>query len=224
MSPAMKMAELLDTDFSLLGVATRLGLHFGFGEATVADVCQHAGIDPETFLLICRVYAFDGYRPTQEALSAANLRDILQYLHQSHAYYMEVVVPQMASALERMIKPCEEKQQRIIWKFFADYKEELAKHFAYEEGKVFPYVEAVLNKRKGAQFTIGEYEENHSNVEEKLEDLKNLVMKYIPAACDQQEAYKVLFYIYNLENDLGKHTFIEDDILVPMVGRMENHE
>ena len=86
MSPAMKMAELLDTDFSFLGVATCLRLPFGFGEATVAEVCQKAGIDPETFLLICRVYAFDGYRPTQEALSAANLKDILQYLHQSHAY------------------------------------------------------------------------------------------------------------------------------------------
>ena len=224
MSPAMKMAELLDTDFSLLGVATRLGLHFGFGEATVAEVCQKAGIDPETFLLICRVYAFDGYRPTQEALSAANLKDILQYLHQSHAYYTEVVVPEMAAALECLIGPCEEKQQRIIRKFFADYKEELSKHFAYEEGQVFPYVEAVLNKQNSAPFTIGEYEENHSNVEEKLEDLKNLVMKYIPAPCNQQEAYKVLFDIYALEYDLGKHTFIEDDILVPMVGRMENHE
>ena len=118
----------------------------------------------------------------------------------------------------------EEKQQRIIRKFFADYKEELSKHFAYEEGQVFPYVEAVLNKQNSAPFTIGEYEENHSNVEEKLEDLKNLVMKYIPAPCNQQDAYKVLFYIYTLEYDLGKHTFIEDDILVPMVGRMENHE
>jgi regulator of cell morphogenesis and NO signaling len=85
-------------------------------------------------------------------------------------------------------------------------------------------VEAVLNKQNSAPFTIGEYEENHSNVEEKLEDLKNLVMKYIPAPCNQQDAYKVLFYIYTLEYDLGKHTFIEDDILVPMVGRMENHE
>ncbi|MBO5596867.1 MAG: hemerythrin domain-containing protein [Bacteroidales bacterium] len=223
-SPAMKMAELLDLDFSLLGVATRLGLHFGFGDTTVAEVCQKEGIDPETFLLICRVYAFDGYRPTQEALLAANLRDILKYLHQSHAYYMEVMVPEMATALEQMIKPCAEKQQRVIWRFFADYKEELAKHFAYEEGQVFPYVEAVLNKQSGARFTIGEYEENHSNVEEKLEDLKNLVMKYIPAQCNQQEAYKVLFYIYSLERDLNKHTFIEDDILVPMVGRMENHE
>ena len=115
----------------------------------------------------------------------------------------------------------------IVDALFPDASEEEKarfRHFAYEEGQVFPYVEAVLNKQSGARFTIGEYEENHSNVEEKLEDLKNLVMKYIPAQCNQQEAYKVLFYIYSLERDLNKHTFIEDDILVPMVGRMENHE
>ena len=53
MSPAMKMADLMDLDFSLLGVATRMGLAFGFGEATVADECGKRGIDPETFLF-CR--------------------------------------------------------------------------------------------------------------------------------------------------------------------------
>lgn len=224
MSPAMKMADLMDIDFSLLGVASRMGLHFGFGEATVSEVCRNAGIDAETFLLICRVYAFEGYRPTQDILASADLHDIVKYLHQSHAYYMEGVVPELASALENMLQPCEERQQKVIWRFFAEYKEELAKHFAYEEGTVFPYVQAVLNARGGEQFTIGEYEENHSNVEEKLEDLKNLVMKYIPRQCGQQDVYKVLFYIYTLEYDLNKHTFIEDDILVPVVGRKEIHE
>lgn len=224
MSPAMKMADLMDIDFSLLGVFTRMGFNFGFGEATVAEACKKIGIDPETFLLICRVYAVEGYRPTRETLSSADLRDILKYLHQSHSYYMEVVVPELAGALERLLKPCEDRQQKVIWRFFAEYKEELAKHFAYEESKVFPYVQAVLDARGSRQFTIGEYEENHSNVEEKLEDLKNLVMKYIPGQCDQQSVFRVLFYIYSLEEDLNKHTFIEDDILVPMVGRMEAHE
>lgn len=224
MSPAMKMADLMDLDFSLLGVATRMGLGFGFGEATVAEECAKRGIDPETFLLICRVYAIEGYRPTRETLENANLQDIVKYLHQSHAYYMDVVVPELAGALEQTIEPCENRQKKVIWKFFADYKEELSKHFAYEEGKVFPYVEAVLGARKDRQFTIGEYEENHSNVEEKLADLKNLIMKYIPHQCGQQDVYRALFYIYSLEEDLNKHTFIEDGILVPMVGRMEGHE
>lgn len=224
MSPAMKMADLMDLDFSLLGVATRMGLGFGFGEATVAEECAKRGIDPETFLLICRVYAFEGYRPTRETLENANLQDIVKYLHQSHAYYMDVVVPELAGALEQTIEPCENRQKKVIWKFFADYKEELSKHFAYEEGKVFPYVEAVLGARKDRQFTIGEYEENHSNVEEKLEDLKNLVMKYMPPVCGQQDTFKALFYIFSLEEDLEKHTVVEDEILVPIVNRLESHE
>ena len=61
-------------------------------------------------------------------------------------------------------------------------------------------------------------------MEEKLEDLKNLVMKYLPPVCDQQDTYKALFYIFSLEEDLEKHTVVEDEILVPIVNRLESHE
>lgn len=220
----MKMADLMELDFALPGVLTRMGLSFGFGDATVEEVCRKNGINPETFLLICRVYAIDGYRPTNEGLLQTDLRDIIKYLHLSHAYYMDVALKELAAALEQMIEPCDAKRKKVIWRFFTDYKEELAKHFEYEEKRVFPHVEAVLNHTPGEQFTIGEYEENHSNVEEKLDDLKNLVMKYLPVQCDQQQIYKALFYIFMLETDLRKHTVIEDEILVPVVGRMEGHE
>ena len=79
----------------------------------------------------------------------------------------------------------------------------------------------MLNSQDGNSFTIGEYEQNHSNIEEKLADLKNLVMMFLPAPCRQTDAYKVLFYLSSLRQDLAKHTLIEDDILVPMVVRME---
>ena len=221
LNPAMKMVEVLNLDTSLLGVFHRLGLRLGFGEATVAEVCGEAAIDPETFLLICRVYAFEGYMPGPEALAAASLWDILKYLRSSHSYYLESMLPAVEAALERMIGSCGEKQ-RVIRQFFTDYKEELAKHFAYEENTVFPYVEAMLNSEEEGQYTIGEYEQNHSNVQEKLADLKNLLMMYLPAECDRQEASLVLFYLFHLERDLRKHTLIEDDILVPVVGRLED--
>ena len=221
MSPAMRMADLLDTGFSLFGVFSRMGLTLGFGEASVAEVCEKAGIDPETFLLICRVYVIDGYRPTREALQNADLQDILGYLRKSHNYYTQVMLPLLEEALEQMVVPCEDKQKRVIRRFFLDYRDELLAHFAYEEETVFPYVEEMLDSRGNSQFTIGEYEQNHSNIEEKLADLKNLVMMYLPPQCNPQEAQKALFYLYSLEKDLAKHTLIEDDILVPMVVRME---
>ena len=80
----------------------------------------------------------------------------------------------------------------------------------------------MLNSEEEGQYTIGEYEQNHSNVQEKLSDLKNLLMMYLPAECNRQEASRVLFYLFHLERDLRKHTLIEDDILVPVVGRLED--
>ena len=221
MSPAMKMADLLDIDFSLLGVAARMGLPFGFGEATVAEECGKRNLDPDTFLLICQVYLIEGYRPSREVLQGANLNDILSYLKKSHTYYTSEMLPALEQALEQMIEPCEEQQKRVIRTFFQDYRQELLAHFSYEEETVFPYVESMLNSEEEPLFTIGEYEQNHTNVEEKLVDLKNLVMLYLPVVCKQQDAYKALFYLYGLKRDLAKHTLIEDEILVPMVVRME---
>lgn len=223
-SPAMKMADLLDLSFSVLGVFSRFGMSFGFGEATVKEVCDAVGVDPETFLIICKVYAFDGYRPSKEQMDGASLEDIVRYLRLSHTYYMESVVPELAQALETMIAPCEEMRKKIIWKFFTDYKEELARHFEYEEKTVFPYVEAMIDSREREPYSIGEYEKNHSNVEEKLDDLKKLIFMYMPPQCSHPDAFQVLFYISCLESDLERHTFIENSILVPVVSKMEDED
>ena len=207
-SPAMKMADLLDVN--------------GFGEATVKEVCDGMGIDPETFLIICKVYAFDGYRPSREQMEGACLEDIVRYLRLSHTYYLETMVPALAAAIEEMIAPCDDMHKKVIRKFFGDYKEELERHFDYEEKTVFPYVEAMIDSREREPYTIGEYEKNHSNVEEKLDDLKKLVTMYQPSQSRSQDCFRVLFYLYSLESDLERHTFIEDGILVPVVSRMED--
>ena len=149
------------------------------------------------------------------------LRDILDSLRKGHRYYMDVMVPGLAASLERMTAPCREHQRQMFWKFFSDYKEELLTHFSYEENVVFPYIEAMLNDRRSGQYSIGEYEQNHSNVQEKLDDLKNLIAKYLPGECRQEDANQVLNDLYALELDLGKHTFIEDDVLIPAARQLE---
>ena len=223
-SAAMKLADLIDINYRLLGVLSRVGIGFGFGDETVAEACAHSHVNVNTFLLICNVYTFEGYRPGPDRLEETDLRDVVKYLHSSHAYYMGVAVQNLANAISRAIAPCDEPRKRVIWKFFAEYKEELARHFEYEENTVFPYVESVLTHRAEDGFTILQYEENHSNIEEKLDDLKNIVMKYLPQECDDNEILTVLVHLYALGEDLAKHTFIEDEILVPVVNQLEHHE
>lgn len=223
-SGKQKMSELLNNDFGLLGVVTRMGIPFGFGDASVEDVCRKAGVNTQAFLLICSIYTLDGYVPPQELLEDVDVRDIVKYLHRSHRWYMEEFIESLSDALKEMTAPCSEKYHLIIRKFLGDYREELAKHFAYEEDVVFPYVERLLAGNEGRDFSILQYEKNHSNIQEKLEDLKSLVMKYMPDTCESRSIFRALYYIYALERDLARHTFIEDSILVPLVSRLESHE
>ena len=199
---SMKMSELLGGHPSLLGVFSRIGFAFGFGDASVGDVCRNAGVDPETFLLICRVYCRDNYVPSSEELGAVNQELIADYLRASHKYYLDVALKDIAAGISRMTLPCSEDTRRVIWKFFSDFEDELQSHFDFEENVVFP--------------NLGEAdipEEDHSGVEETLEDLKNLVMNHLPEKADQAEALDVLKSINSLQNDIHKHILLEETTL-----------
>ncbi len=209
-SITMKMGDLLDRDPSLLGVFTRMGFNYGYGDASVETVCKASGTDPATFLMICRVYSQEGYRPSKEEIQAADLSVIVRYLSLSHDYYTNVALEDLAGGLDRTIGTCPEEVQRVFWKFFSDFKAELMKHFDYEEKFVFPFA---------GHAGTGVSEEDHSGVEETLEDLKSLVMNHLPASADQREAFKVLSGIHFLSDDIKKHIILEETALE---GRLED--
>ena len=49
-------------------------------------------------------------------------------------------------------------------------------------------------------------------------------MKYLPPVCDTVLRNSVLYHIFFLEDDLDRHTLIENNVLVPMVNRLEENE
>lgn len=218
----MKMAEIPDIDQRLLGVIRRLGIRFGFGEHTVSEVCGKNNVNPHTLLLICKIYIYDNYMPSEEELSENSVRDIVTYLHNSHDFYNENALEALEHDITAMTGTLDEKHKRIIMKFYSEYKEEILKHFKYEEDIVFPYILTLDNGGKDCNgYNIDKYEEIHSDIDEKLNDLKSIVMKYMPETCDDNLIQNVLIHLYTLESDLAKHTFIEDGILVPMVASKE---
>ena len=220
--PEMKMADLMNRDFTLSGVLERVGLSFGFGDESVDEVCRRAGVNTDTFLLICNVYLDEDYSPSREVLERVDLKDVLRYLRLSHSCYMEVSVKSLSQALKQLMEPCGDTHKMIISRFFSDYTNELAKHFEFEEKVVFPYVEAMLDHNEDDDFSIDQYEEHHSDVQEKLDDLRKLLMTYLPPECDQRLIHNALSSLFSLETDLRKHTIIEERILIPAVNHLED--
>lgn len=218
----MSVSDLIDIDYSLLQVISRMGLDLKYAGLPVAEACRKCGIDPDTFILICNVYSFPDHIPSQEELAGGDIRNIIDYLHRSHLYYMGRALRVLENSFDKLVAPFNEKQKKVVLKFFNDYRDELDKHFAYEEEVVFPYVESLLRGAAGdSEYSIEQFEEHHENVEEKLEDLKNIVMKYLPGDCSNELKIMVLLSIYHLHDDLRRHTYVENNILVPIVSGFE---
>jgi regulator of cell morphogenesis and NO signaling len=118
----------------------------------------------------------------------------------------------------------------LVPKFFVDYFKEVKEHLDYENKVVFPYISDLYGQiissehsEKISKYSVLEYKEHHDDIEEKLKDLKNLLIKYLPLKHDLVVRRKLLFLLSELEYDLNIHSQIEDLILIPLVTQMESH-
>lgn len=214
------MADLIEINYQILKVLSRLNLALGFGEDTVADMCRRNSVNPESFLLLCHAYTSDGFVPSDSMVEKASPDVIVRYLHSSHELYLNAL-KRLESTLDLLIEPCDLQHKRLIQRFYSEYYQEIVKHFEYEETSLFPYIASLMTGKIDDSYSIKQYKENHSDVEEKLGDLKSIVMKYLPEGCDAGTRNKALYHIFQLEEDILRHTGIEDNILVRIVSRIE---
>lgn len=222
-SPGMKLADLVESNYELLVVLARMGIPLGFGESSVGEVCRQRGISAELFLMICRIYSSEVPVLPYEQLTSDDLGGVLDYLHTSHLYYLEVTLPHLDAKMAAMTATCDGVHSEILSTFFADYRREVDNHFDYEERTVFPYVQALLEKRRVDGYNILCFEDNHSDIDGKLCDLKNIIIKYLPENCSAKLRYEVLSDIFRFEEDLSRHTVIENQILIPLVEKLEKN-
>ena len=203
-SPRRKMADLVASDISLLTILQRLDIALGFGEATVAEVCAQHNISADLFLMICNIYSFRDYRPQIETLTDDDIRSITTYLRASHRFYSTICFPTLHNNIHRMVKELDDVSRRLIDKFYDDYDNEVNNHFKYEEEVVFPYIESLLGNRLNGnnEYNISLFEHNHGNVNEKLNDLSNIIIKYLNKDYASQLRFEILGEIHYINNDL----------------------
>lgn len=231
----MKMAELIHQNYLLLPILNRFDIKLGFGDHTIREICKEQGINTDFFLVIVNSFNDHNYFP-QDHLLSFPLSLIMDYIQKSHAYYLDVKVPQIEKLIKELIEHTDKSRLReisMVEKFFSDYKSELIEHIREEEDHVYPYVMDIDNAYNTGQIEprhikairknpIARYEEGHTNVEDKLFDLKNILIKYLPPISNYMISNALLIEIFRLERDLNDHARIEEKVLVPKVQFIEN--
>lgn len=233
-TPKTKLAEIIHINYLLLPILNRFGIQLGFGEKNVEEICKEMNLNIEFFLVIINSFHNHNYFP-QDKLQRFDLILIVDYIKKSHSYYLELKVPQIEKLIQELSGRSDEKykdQIRLIEKFFSEYKVELIAHIQEEENKIIPYVltigkaysEGSLNvahKHLVQENSINKFAGEHSNIEDKLFDLKNIIIKYLHPVKDNFTSNALLIELFRLERDLNDHARIEDKVLIPKVQYIE---
>lgn len=228
-SPDVRMSDLISDNPYLMLMLEHLGIDLVVHDKTVRQLCKQNGISEELFLSFANL--FNGFKLSSTiAYSFSDLKTIILFLRNSHQYYLREKYPQIRGYIELMFELNEQSAMVMVEKFFDQYFTEVTEHLLYEDQVVFNYVNNLLGcfeKEQSAgaigNYSVSDYQEHHSDIEEKLEDLKNLLLKHLPLRDDQQIRRKLLFSLFELEYDLSIHTQIEDKILIPLVEQMEHY-
>ncbi len=218
-SSTSHLADVVNANPGILSVLERLNIRLGFHEATIEDICKRYGLSENLVLSVFNIYNNSAYQPQADSLSKEDMSRLIAYLQTSHEYYSRKSFPALHNKIHRLLKEGDQNNAKIINRFYDDYSDEMRHHFIFEENIVFPFLKDLLEKEeeRAAPFDLQLFSENHTNIEEKLSDLKNTILKYLPDNYSPSLRTEILKDIYSIEEDLKKHTAIEDKLLLPAI-------
>lgn len=222
-----KLSDIMLANHLLILPLEHFSINLGSAEKTVGEVCKEHKINESLFLSILNL--FNGiHSGISEELSFGDLKVIIKYLKNCHKYYLDEKCPQIYKYIQDEILLNNNSEMSLVEKFFDDYLSEVKNHLNYENDVVFPYIERTIDlfesndSKNISDYSVLDYKDNHFDIEDKLADLKNLLIKYLPINNDQQIRRKLLFELFEFESDLNIHSTIEETVLIPIVEKMEN--
>lgn len=213
-----RMCDLVSDRFAVLQVMSRFGIALGFGDKTIAEVCEEHRVDTATFLAVVNMLLGGSYH-SAHSVPELSVRALTDYLHNSHGYFLEFRLPAIRRKLIEAIDYAHNDVSFAIMRFFDEYVAEVQRHMDYEEQTVFPYVEGLLEGRVSDSYSIDDFRRRHDQVDAKLRELKNIIIKYYPSG-STNELNGVLFDIFTCEQELASHNAVEDDLFIPAVERL----
>ena len=197
------------------------GEYHYIGDKSVQDVCEAQGVDYRTFLAVANFISEEQYTYSGDE-NVFSISALMDYLKRAHTYFLDFKLPVIRRKLIEAID-CSgtDNIAYLILKFFDEYAKEVRRHMEYENEAVFTYVEKLLEGKLAENYDIATFASKHNQIESKLTELKNIIIKYYPEKENNNKLNAVLFDIFNCEHDLASHCQVEDYMFVPAVAQLE---
>ena len=199
LKPQSVMAEALSEHNELIPVLNRFGMRLGVGDKTVLDLCEEHQLNPDFILTVLNVYLDESYIP-DAALALFDTGLIADYFHHTVENYIQELVPNIEKHLNAFIaiSGAENKELGMLRLLFLRFKERMTQYL-----------------QKTSDF-------KEELPDDLLHDLKNILIKHLSKAYNQNLIYAVVFSVHSLEKDLAAHNRLRNKVLRPKLNELDS--
>ena len=217
-----RLSDVIECDYRMVQVVCRFGIAMGFADKTISEVCHESGVDVHTFIAV--INTINKYKTDTQhrvSLDLIDVRCLLNYLKHTHDYLINHQLPRMRRNLfGAMDFSTHNEIELLLVKYFDMYTAEVQQHVRYEETEVHKYVKQLLDglSPDDAKISLHRHNENFVN---KLHELITLFLQYYPQDNSNDILNDVVYDIYRVEEDIKAHCIIEDEVLIPLIRKLE---
>lgn len=214
-----KLGDVIADNYQLLLLLSRFGIPLGFGDKSVKSVCADSGVDCKTFLALCNYVATGDATIYRDV----DVLSMLQFLRQAHVYYADFLLPELRAKLVAVVRPLSNRTfADLVVKLFDSYAADVKRHLAFEEKELFDFTRRLVSRQPDLpDLQLMPFIRQHDNIDTRLAELKNAMMRYLPEGGNQREVYRVLYDIFAFEDDLQSHCDIEGNLFIPALVEMK---
>lgn len=220
------MSDVISDDYRILQIISRFGIKLGFGDQSVAATCQAAGVDVSTFLTVAGYVKDPAHARISEMAEQVDLGTLIAYLKNSHTYFTDFRLPSIRrKLLSALDLSAGRRIAMLILRFYDEYAQEVSRHMEFENTRVHPYVETLLQGKLPAESFAQireQCDQQHGGIEKSLSELKSIIVKYYPPGSNALLMGEVLMDIFMTDEDLHSHYGMEDTLLAECIHRLEH--
>ena len=208
----IKLSEAIMSHPSLLPVVDRLGIRLGVGDATIGEVCDDRGIDPDFFLSVINTFLDEEYFPVN-ARGTFTIEKTVAYLRKTNAYYLRVQLPNIDRHFKSLIdRSGDDNNLDMLRTFYQDMRMQMTESLRYDDEVLFPAMSSGRVEVSSESAVAG-----YMEVEEKLHDLLYFFVEHLRGNYDANLCTAVVSAVFSLERDLCQNNRIRSRILLPLI-------
>jgi len=208
------MWELIVAHPALLLIMNRFGLSLGVGDKTVREACEEKHIDENTFLAVINLTINESGEDTVSP-EDISLKSLTAYLINAHAYFFNFRYPSIRQKLIDAIDRSDAQFYALMLRYYDEYVNELKLHTEFEEKTIFARVDSNLTLKE--EIHIGNLHRWHEQIAMKMNEIKNIVIKYFPPNEDSSALNLAVYDLFACEEEFNNHCRIEDILLTPAI-------